>query len=162
MRIPIVSREKIEKIAGAPFGERVALVSISDYGDEGARLAHEPMYLCRVAFDDVDNDAIADEVGEAEGTTLGQAEDARLKAEERLHIISEAVARKIAEFYHAVSGKVDYFVCQCEHGQSRSAAVAAAIMEYRSGRGIDIFSSDKYYPNKVVFRRVLSALKEVK
>lgn len=50
-------------------------------------------------------------------------------------------------------------ICQCEHGQSRSAAVAAAIMEFRSRRGITVFAHDSYYPNKVVFRKVLEALK---
>ena len=51
-------------------------------------------------------------------------------------------------------------ICQCEHGQSRSAAVASAILEFKSRRGIQIFADDRYYTNKVVFRRVLEALKD--
>ena len=39
-------------------------------------------------------------------------------------------------------------------------SIAAAILEFRSRRGIDVFSNDNYYPNKVVYRRVLEALKD--
>ena len=56
--------------------------------------------------------------------------------------------------------EINTLICQCEHGQSRSAAVAAAILEFRSRRGIDVFSNDNYFPNKVVYRRVLAALKD--
>jgi hypothetical protein len=154
MHIKIMSREKIERLAKAPFGERVALLSISDYGDSGAELKNKPLHLCRLAFDDVDNDSVLDSVCE------GAEEEQIRSAEERLHMISEDDARRIAEFYFSVRDKVDYFICQCEFGQSRSAAVAAAILEYGSRRGITIFASDSYYPSKVVFRRVLKALKE--
>ena len=45
---------------------------------------------------------------------------------------------------------------------SGSAAVAAAIREFNSRRGIEIFADDRYFPNKVVFRKVLRALKNNK
>lgn len=32
--------------------------------------------------------------------------------------------------------------------------------DYKRRRGIQIFADDRYYPNKVVFRRVLEALKD--
>ena len=66
----------------------------------------------------------------------------------------------MADFYFSVCDKADCLICQCEHGQSRSAAIAAAILEFRSRKGIEVFSDDRYYPNKVVFRKVLKALRE--
>jgi predicted protein tyrosine phosphatase len=73
-------------------------------------------------------------------------------------MFTDTQANQIAEFYLSIKDKAEVLICQCEHGQSRSAAVAAAIMEYRSKSGIDVFAADGYYPNKRVFRKVLKAL----
>lgn len=53
-------------------------------------------------------------------------------------------------------------LCQCEYGQSRSAACAAAIREYFTHDGINIFADYRYYPNQLVFNKILSSLKKVK
>lgn len=74
-------------------------------------------------------------------------------------MVSNEQADLIATFYLNNADKITTLICQCEHGQSRSAAVAAAILEVRSRKGIQIFADDRYFPNKVVFRKVLSALK---
>ena len=50
-------------------------------------------------------------------------------------------------------------ICQCEYGQSRSAGVAAAVMEYYYSKGIHIFADVRYYPNKLVFRKLLCSLR---
>ena len=42
-------------------------------------------------------------------------------------------------------------LCQCEYGQSRSAACAAAILEYFNGTGTSVFADYRYYPNQVVY-----------
>ena len=73
-------------------------------------------------------------------------------------MFSDDQANKIAIFYDNNKEKISTLICQCEHGQSRSAAVAAAILEFRSRRGIQIFADDRYFPNKVVFRKVLKAI----
>lgn len=49
-------------------------------------------------------------------------------------------------------------LCQCEYGQSRSAACAAAILEYYHRAGITIFADYRYYPNQLVFHKVYDAL----
>lgn len=54
---------------------------------------------------------------------------------------------------------MEYLICQCEMGQSRSAAVAAAVMEHYTGLPSDIFADDRYYPNRLVYATVLDALK---
>ena len=61
-----------------------------------------------------------------------------------------------------ISDKAELLICQCEHGQSRSAATASAITEYYNSDGIKIFASDEYFPNKIVYRKIYEALsKEV-
>ena len=49
-------------------------------------------------------------------------------------------------------------ICQCEHGQSRSAACAAAIKEHFEKSGIDIFADYRYYPNQLIFNKLRDAL----
>ena len=49
-------------------------------------------------------------------------------------------------------------LCQCEYGQSRSAACAAAILEYFNGTGISVFADYRYYPNQVVYHKIMDAL----
>ena len=50
-------------------------------------------------------------------------------------------------------------ICQCEYGQSRSAACAAAIKEYYDHSGIEIFADYRYYPNQMIFNKLLAALR---
>lgn len=49
-------------------------------------------------------------------------------------------------------------ICQCEYGQSRSAGCAAAIHEYIDRTGISVFADYRYYPNPLVFNKMLDAL----
>ena len=66
-----------------------------------------------------------------------------------------ALARYIIE---SVSSGYD-IICQCEYGQNRSAACAAAIKEYYDKSGIEVFADYRYYPNQLVFNKLLCALK---
>ena len=153
MKILIKSRNAIEKMAEKAFPDNTAVISITDYGDRPVTFKNAPAYIHCSSFDDVDNDVIMDELW-----ALGTKAERR-KTEERYHMCSNYQALDIAEFYADVCDKADILICQCEHGQSRSAAVAAAILEYRSKNGIRVFADDRYYPNKVVFRRVLEAIR---
>jgi len=146
-KILIKSRDAIEQMHFAP---KTALISITDASWNFAELKNEPDYVLRLAFDDVDNDIF-----------VGTTEAERDVIADKYHMLSDEQARQIAKFYAEIHDKVDIIICQCEHGQSRSAAVAAAILEYRSRSGIKIFAHDKYYPNKAVFNKVLQALKAI-
>ena len=67
-------------------------------------------------------------------------------------------AKEIAEFIKkSVDDGLD-IICQCEYGQSRSAACAAAIKEYYERDGISIFADYRYYPNQLIFNKLLKAL----
>lgn len=68
-------------------------------------------------------------------------------------------ADELAKFiYEARNDGLD-IICQCDFGQSRSAACAAAILEHFEKRGIDIFADYRYYPNQLVYHKVFDALK---
>ena len=153
MRILIKSRNAIERMAKNEFPKGTALISITDYILSFAELEHKPDYLLQVAFDDVDNDIFLDELGPS------PTQEEKDALEKKYHMMSNDQALEIARFYFDHKDEISTIICQCEHGQSRSAAVAAAILEFRSRRAIDIFSHDNYYPNKVIYRRVSEALK---
>lgn len=153
MKILIRSRRSIEKMAKEPFPVNTALISIADEGDEFAVLDNTPAYLLQISFNDVDNDVFIDEVGEI---PKGKEKE---RIEKKYHMINDELALKMARFYLSNEENIETMICQCEHGQSRSAAVAAAIMEYRGEKGIRVFAHDNYFPNKVVFRKVYEALK---
>lgn len=152
MKILIRSRKAIEKMACQPFAEKTAIISVTDWNCEFAKLKNTPAYLLQIDFDDVDNDIFLDELGRK------PTEAERIRLENKYHMLSNEQAKQIADFYIAIENEVNVVIFQCEHGQSRSAAIAAAIMEHRSKKGIEVFSNDNYYPNKVVFRKVFNAL----
>ena len=150
----IMSRENIEGLAKMPFSKKTAVISITDADYFFAELKHQPAELLQVAFDDVDNDVFEDELGRA------PTEEERVRIEKKYNMLSDEQAKEIADFCLRVLNDVEVIICHCEHGQSRSAAVAAAIIEYTTHNGIKIFADDNYFPNKVVFRKVYAALNE--
>lgn len=154
MEIMITSREALEARARSPFPPRTAVISITDSDDPDADLLNPPDWLLRLKFDDVHNDLLEEVLGRRP-----TEEEARILAE-NFHFITEGQARQIAAFIReaAQPNMADTLICQCEYGQSRSAAVAAAARQYLAGDGIGIWADDRYYPNKLVFRMVTAAL----
>lgn len=71
-------------------------------------------------------------------------------------------APNVAEFVYRVRQMGLDIICQCEYGQSRSAGCAAAILEHFARRGIQIFADYRYYPNQLVFNKMLKALDDYK
>lgn len=67
-------------------------------------------------------------------------------------------AQPLAAFIRKANADGIDILCQCEYGQSRSAACAAAILEYYHQRGITIFADYRYYPNQLVFHKIYDAL----
>lgn len=66
----------------------------------------------------------------------------------------------LAEFIiQAKQDELD-IICQCEYGQSRSAACAAAILEYFYHDGISVFADYRNYPNQLIFNKTLTSLKK--
>lgn len=150
-----MNRDDIEMFCEHPFVEKTALISITDYDYDFAQLKNKPHHLLQLAFDDVDGDVFVDE-----SPKNPSAED-EVKIEKKYHMFLDEQALQVAEFVNEVWDTVDQIICQCEHGQSRSAAIAAAIMQYKYRNGIDIFADDNYYPNKFVYRKVFDFLIKV-
>lgn len=149
----ITDRKGVETLSLMPFKNSTALISITDYDYTYANLKHKPHHLLQIAFDDV---PVGDGFEEEEGRKLSNSEISEL--EKRYHSITEKQISQIINFYTEIKDEVELLICQCEHGQSRSAAIAAAFSEYEHGTGIEIFSNDNYYPNKSIFRKVLTKL----
>lgn len=155
MKTAIFNREQIESLSLSKFDPCTALISITDSGWTYAELKNKPDFLLQIAFDDVDNDVFEDELGR-------QATDKeRELIETKYHMLTDTQAVELAEFILFVKDRANLLICQCEHGQSRSAAVAASILEYIDKSGIEIFADDNYYPNKMVFKKVLGQLKKI-
>lgn len=69
-------------------------------------------------------------------------------------------ANELAKFIYSAKNDNLNIICQCEYGQSRSAACAAAILEHFYKSGISIFADYRYYPNQLIFNKVLNALNQ--
>lgn len=72
--------------------------------------------------------------------------------------LSEADA--LASFIYEARIEGRDIICQCDYGQSRSAACAAAILQHFENRGIDVFADYRYYPNQLVYHKVFDALEK--
>ena len=71
-------------------------------------------------------------------------------------------AHSLAKFIVKALNENQTIICQCEYGQSRSAACAAAIKEFYDGTGIKVFADYRYYPNQLIFNKLLDALTKMK
>lgn len=149
-----MSRRGIEQFCQNPMEQKTALISITDYDSDLVSIKYKPPHLLQLSFDDV---PVGDGFFEEAGRKLSDAEITEL--EKRYHSITDDQIEQIVDFYNTVKYSVELLICQCEHGQSRSAAIAAAIKEFESKSGIDIFADDWYYPNKSLFRKILNHLK---
>lgn len=156
MKIEITSRKEIEQRSKSPFPKNTAIISITDFDRKFAELQNTPDFILRLKFDDV-NDDIFEEILKRKPT-----ESETVLLSEKFHEITDSDAERIAAFYKEIKDKADILICQCEYGESRSAACVAAISEYSEGRGKDILSDERYYPNKLVFKKVLEALNQLK
>ncbi len=64
-------------------------------------------------------------------------------------------ANRIKAFVEENSNEVEFIVCHCEAGVSRSAGVAAALALVLNGENDDFF--DFYLPNSRVYNKILEA-----
>lgn len=150
MKVSVYSREAIESIiAEGKFPENTAVISFYDPAIK--RIDEDYSHIdyngvCNTVFyselDDLDLDVL-ERKGYTYDTYFPEAPD-------------------IATFiYRAYDNGMD-IICQCEYGQSRSAATAAAILEHFHHNGISIFTNYNYYPNQVVYHKIFDALEKQK
>ena len=144
-KIEIMSREAVENLIADGFPNNVAVISFFDPKSKRTPKEYAPVdyagvcdRVFPVAIHDIDIEILPD-YGLNPDTYFPEA---------------AALARYIIE---SVSSGYD-IICQCEYRQSRSAA-CAAIKEYYDKSGIEIFTDYRYYPNQLVFNKLLCALK---
>ena len=71
-------------------------------------------------------------------------------------------ANDLADFILTAEAEGMSILCQCEYGQSRSAACAAAIRQFFHKDGIVIFADYRYYPNQMIYHKVIDALEQTR
>lgn len=145
MKVEIHSIQSLKRRAHKPFAPDTALISIGDFGKELPLLEYKPAHILRMEFDDVTPSEIDYESSERYAFRLFSGEQ----------------ANQIADFVYRYWESRGTLLCQCHYGQSRSAAVAAAIKEHFYHNGIEIFADEqeRYCPNVYVFRLTLRALR---
>lgn len=148
MNVSIYSREAIENLISNDFPSNVAVISFYDPKSQYA------VYDTPVDYSRVTNRVFNVCVF-----------DLDLSALEEMGLTYDTYfteANELAKFiYQAYNNGLD-IICQCDYGESRSAGCASAILEHFYKSGITIFADYKYYPNQIVFNKVLNALNEYK
>ena len=148
MKVEIYSKKAIKELMDKGFPQNVAVISFYTPNNkrEGMQSPVDYSGLCNnvfyVGIPDIDIEILA-EYGYTYESYLAQADDLA-------NFIREAKANNLD------------IICQCDYGQSRSAACAAAILQHFERRGIDIFADYRYYPNQLVYHKIFDSLENLK
>lgn len=139
MKVHIMSRAEIEELIkhDALFG--VDVISFQDTNDmKKIDFRGLPHRVFSVALDDLEYDELESE-GLTYDTYFPEADD-------------------LAQFIREAITSNREIICQCECGQGRSAGCAAAILEAVYNKGIEIFSDYRYFPNKVIYHKLVDKI----
>lgn len=141
MKVDIYSRRAINELKQTGFPGKCAVISFFTPGKTDAKVNYSGHCdsVFYVGIPDIDIELIA-HYGYTYETYLGEADE-------------------LAEFIAKAHKEDRDIICQCDYGQSRSAACAAAIIQFYERRGIDVFADYRYYPNQLVYHKVFDALK---
>ncbi len=146
MKVDIFSRKDIQRLIEGDFPANTAVISFHS-PEDGRRGDYRPVdyrgrpeRLYYVCAHDID---------------IGTLPSFGLTCEEYMPDVSE-----LAGFIRQAAADGLDFICQCDYGQSRSAACAAAIREYFDRSGIEVFADYRYYPNQLVYNKIINALRE--
>ena len=136
VKTEVMSRQEARSASTVKSSVSTVIVSITDCGKPQNTFypADWLVSILHIQFDDV-------EFGGKNCITKGQA------------VI-------IADFVLNHRKKADRIIVHCEFGQSRSAAVAAAVSRFLNGNDGGIFYNRRYNPNKTCYNYVLEALKK--
>ena len=148
MKVDIFSRKAAEELIQAGFPEKTAVISFytpkNGKRSEDVRVSYKEKCdkVFYVGIPDIDFEILED---------YGYTYEAYLEK-----------ADELAKFVYDSEAEGLDVICQCDYGQSRSAACAAAILQHFEGRGIEVFADYRYYPNQLVYHKVFDALEEYK
>lgn len=153
IHVKIMGRNELEELSRHGFADGTYVISITDADAPLVRLTHKPAGILRMVFDDVGNDEFP--------ISCHVMEDADAEDLAVIDLISNPITssqgKQIAQFINDNLAKMNHLICQCEMGQSRSAAVAAAVIDSHADAPCDIFDDSRYWPNRLVYHTVLDA-----
>jgi hypothetical protein len=145
MEVSIYSRKAIGEIVEKGLPKNTSVISFytpknkRDYAEKRVDYSGVCDRVFYVGIPDIDIE-ILDDYGYTYETYLAEADE-------------------LARFIYEARAEGLDIICQCDYGQSRSAACAAAILQHFEGHGIDIFADYRYYPNQLVYHKIFDALK---
>lgn len=148
MEVSIYSRKAIKELMDKGFPQNIAVISFytpknkRDYEEKRVDYSGVCDRVFYVGIPDIDIEILS-EYGYTYKTYLAEADE-------------------LAKFIDKAKENDLDIICQCDYGQSRSAACAAAILQHFEKRGIDIFVDYRYYPNQLVYHKIFDALEKVK
>ena len=148
MKINIHSRSSIGELIQKGFPKKTAVISFytpkskREYAESRVNYSGVCDRVFYVGIPDIDIEILGD-YGYTYETYLAEADE-------------------LASFICKAKTDGLDIICQCDYGQSRSAACAAAILQYYEGWGIEVFADYRYYPNQLVYHKVFEALKKHK
>lgn len=152
--VSVLGRNELEALSQQRFEPGTYVISITDTDAPLVRLQHQPQAILRLTFDDVGDEEYP--IG------CHVMEDADSEDEDVIALISSCItdeqAAHIATFVQTNLANMEYLIVSCEMGQSRSAAVAAAIVEHYTNRPCAIYNDKRFYPNELVYHKVKDAM----
>ena len=138
MLIRVLSRSNIERLLEKGLPNNTAIVSFSDTEDDFIEFPAGTDVL-QIAFYDVRPHTV---VKEHYGKILPEA-------------------KQIAEYVYQKKLEGKDLICQCDYGISRSAGLAAAVLQRWGKKGIEVFADYRYTPNQFVYNKVLKELEQL-
>ena len=161
MDIEIHSFDSLEARARIPFAENSLLISIGDTDAPPPKLLYKPVHMLRLIFDDI----TPAEIEERLEVSLSEFEDEEALAEflidNSTSLFDDAMADKIVKFVYQYHEAARVLICQCERGESRSAACAAAIAEALYGNGDRFFKDKRYGLSRFIYDKLLEAFTHI-
>lgn len=145
MKVKIYSRKAIEELLQGDFPKNTAVISFYDPPSKRTGEVFKPV----------------DYKGKAERVFTVPIYDIDIEILEDYGLTFETYFPEVgslAEYIQQAYKDGLDIICQCEYGQSRSAACAAAILEHYCKDGISVFADYRYYPNQLVYNKIKNAL----
>ena len=148
MKVSIYSRKNVEELLKNNFPDNTAVISFYDPIDKKedsfykpVNYLSKPVQLFQVAVHDADLSYLP-KCGLTYDTYFPEVDD-------------------LANFIYKAKEEGLDILCQCEYGESRSSACAAAILEHFYQQGLSIFTDYRYYPNQVIYHKIFDALNKL-
>lgn len=140
MNVIVLSRMKAERLTYTDYSSDKVIISISTPGDEKAEFDSNNITIKDILY--------------LEFYDISYNSQEVFKGYESM---SDEDAVKIRDFVLKWKGKVDTIWVHCDAGISRSAGVAAGILEVLGEDNSYIFDSKMYFPNLLCYRKTLNA-----